>query len=70
MEFLTRQEAADILKVTPHTIDCLRANCGLPFIRLDKAVRIPKEAFNKWLEARLSEGPESLKQTATLKKIA
>ncbi len=64
IRYLTKKQAAEILNVTPRTIDHLRTNCGLPSYLLDRAVRIPEDGLREWLEARTSSGVESHRKPA------
>lgn len=50
-EYLTDEEAADLLGLEPKTIRVWRKTRGLPFIRLSsRAVRIRRADLEAWLE--------------------
>lgn len=50
-EFLTQKEVASLLKVAMSTIHRWRAS-GMPFIKIDKAVRFNKDDVIKWLKSK------------------
>jgi excisionase family DNA binding protein len=54
MHLLTRNEAAEMLKLAPHTL-ALWASTGknLPMVKFGKAVRYRKEDIEKYIEDHL-----------------
>jgi excisionase family DNA binding protein len=49
---LTDDEAAAALGLCKDTIQQLRKDAGLPFIKIGRAVRIPVTALDEWLRER------------------
>jgi len=54
MEYLNVNDVAEMLKCSVRTVHSLRASEGLPFVKLGRLVRFPKEAVLDWLAGRLS----------------
>lgn len=53
MEFLDVRDVAELLKCSTRTVHSLRSNEGLPFVKLGRLVRFPKQAVEEWLAGRL-----------------
>lgn len=49
-EVLTRQQAADFAQIHIRHLDTLTQQPGFPVRRLGRSVRIPRDAFLRWLE--------------------
>ncbi len=49
---LGKREAAEALSVSPSTIDRLRREAGLPFIRLQGVVLFRRQALEEWAAAK------------------
>ena len=45
----TKQEAAEILRVSLRTVSHYIRCCGLPHRKIGRTVRIPEDQFRKWL---------------------
>jgi len=46
--FLTKQEVADILKVSLRTVGYYMG-CGMPYTKVRRSVRIPEDKLMEWL---------------------
>lgn len=58
-QYLTKQDAADYLKVSKRTIDNLMASGSLPFIKLGgRIVRFPKSAIDRHIKDTLTVHPK------------
>jgi excisionase family DNA binding protein len=57
-QYLTKQDAADYLKVSKRTIDNLMASGSLPFIKLGRIVRFPKSAIDRHIKDTLTVYPK------------
>lgn len=53
-ELMTEQEAAELLKVKPGTLNSWRClgRHGLPYIRVGRAVRYKRSDLERWLDNR------------------
>ena len=49
--FYTKQEVAQILRVTVRTVNHYMA-CGLPYTKIRRSVRIPEDKLMKWLQEK------------------
>ncbi len=49
--FLTRQEVAELLGVTVHTIDNYRRLHGLPYIKIANTVRFVLQDVLEWIKS-------------------
>lgn len=63
--FVTTQEAARFLALSPHSLECYRAKgAGPPFYKFGKAVRYAVADLDSWLAAcRHSQTAGNLKRT-------
>ena len=52
--FITAQEAATHLRITPKTIYELCKRDEIPHVRVGRSVRIPLEPFNRWIRDNTS----------------
>ncbi len=51
--FYTKQEVADILRVTVRTVTNYMAR-GLPYRKIHGTVRIPEDKFREWIEEKVT----------------
>ncbi|MDO4571658.1 MAG: helix-turn-helix domain-containing protein [Planctomycetia bacterium] len=49
---LTKKQVAEMLHCSPHFVDQLRKNKGLPYIKLGRSVRFRASDIQTWIEAR------------------
>ena len=50
LRVLTRQEAAELLKLSVRTLDYLTATGQIPHKRVGRSIRFSESALQKWLE--------------------
>ncbi len=60
-EFLTIEELAALLKVSPRTIRRIIKRNELPAIRIGRQLRFRRESINEWLAANVVERSEGQK---------
>ncbi len=49
MEYLTKQEVADLLKISTHHADCLMRQDGFPVMKIGRSRRVTRDALDKYL---------------------
>ncbi len=52
VRFYTKQEVAEMLKVSVRTITRYMMSCGLPYRKIGGTVRIPEDKLLNWLGGR------------------
>lgn len=50
MEMLRARDVASLLGITPAGVYKMMKEGRLPFVRLGRSIRIPRAAWNTWLE--------------------
>lgn len=60
-ELMRVAEVAPLLGVTSSRLYQLLAQCALPSVRVGRSIRIPRGAWNKWLEDQTQRALDSVR---------